>query len=80
MANTIRIGTFEVSSFKVGLKDPKIYLGDILLYPTGGYKVCYAVVDNISQYSDREFDDVYDKATEKWYKLNNLNQYEQYGV
>ena len=33
MANTIRIGTFEVSSFKVGLKDPKIYLGDILLYP-----------------------------------------------
>lgn len=34
MANTIRIGTFEVSSFKVGLKDPKIYLGDTLLYPT----------------------------------------------
>lgn len=80
MANTIRIGTFEVSSFKVGLKDPKIYLGDILLYPTGGYKVCYAVVDNISQYSDTEFEDVYDKATEKWFKLNNLNQYEQYGV
>ena len=80
MANTIRIGTFEVSSFKVGLEDPKIYLGDILLYPTGGYKVCYAVVDDITQYSDTEFEDVYDKATEKWYKLNNLNQYEQYGV
>lgn len=46
----------------------------------GGYKVCYAVVDDISQYSDTEFEDVYDKATEKWYKLNNLNQYEQYGV
>lgn len=46
----------------------------------GGYKVCYAVVDDITQYSDREFEDVYDKATEKWYKLNNLNQYEQYGV
>ncbi len=80
MANTIRIGTFEVSSFKVGVKDPKIYLGDILLYPTGGYKVCYAVVDDISQYSETEFEDVYDKATEKWFKLNNLNQYEQYGV
>lgn len=46
----------------------------------GGYKVCYAVVDDITQYSDREFEDVYDKATEKWYKLNNLNQYEQYGI
>lgn len=23
---------------------------------------------------------MYDKATEKWFKLNNLNQYEEYGV
>ena len=46
----------------------------------GGYKVCFAVVDDITQYSETEFEDVYDKATEKWYKLNNLNQYEQYGV
>ena len=46
----------------------------------GGYKVCYAVVDDITLYSDTAFEDVYDKATEKWYKLNNLSQYEQYGV
>ena len=46
----------------------------------GGYKVCFAVVDDISQYTDREFEDVYDKATDKWYKFNNLNQYEEYGV
>ena len=46
----------------------------------GGYKVCYAVVDDITKYSETEFEDVYDKATEKWYKLNNLNQYEEYGV
>ena len=46
----------------------------------GGYKVCYAVVDDITQYQETEFEDVYDKATEKWYKLNNLNQYEEYGV
>lgn len=46
----------------------------------GGYKVCFAVVDDISKYQETEFEDVYDKATEKWYKLNNLNQYEQYGV
>ena len=44
------------------------------------FKVCYAVVDDITQYSDREFEDVYDKATEKWFKLNNLNQYEEYGI
>lgn len=46
----------------------------------GGYKVCFAVVNDITQYTDREFEDVYDKATEKWFKLNNLNQYEQYGI
>lgn len=46
----------------------------------GGYKVCYAVVDDITQYSETEFEDVYDKATDRWYKLNNLNQYEQYGA
>ena len=41
---------------------------------------CFAVVDNISQYSDTEFENVFNKADGKWYKLNNLNQYEQYGV
>ena len=46
----------------------------------GGYKVCYAVVDDITQYSETEFEDVFDKATEKWYKLNNLNRYEAYGI
>lgn len=48
--------------------------------PTPEYKVCFAVVDDISQYTDREFEDVYDKATKKWYKLNNINQYEEYGA
>ena len=41
---------------------------------------CYAVVDNISQYQETEFEDVYNKADSKWYKLNNLNQYEEYGL
>ena len=41
---------------------------------------CFAVVDDISQYSDTEFEDVFNKADGKWYKLNNLNQYEEYGV
>lgn len=47
--------------------------------PTG-QTPCYAVVDDITQYSSTEFVDVFDKATKKWYKLNNLNEYERYGV
>ena len=47
--------------------------------PTG-QTPCYAVVDDITQYSSTEFVDVFDKATQKWYKLNNLNQYERYGL
>lgn len=47
---------------------------------TSGQTPCFAVVDNISQYSDTEFEDVFNKADNKWYKLNNLNQYEEYGI
>lgn len=47
---------------------------------TPTFKVCYAVVDDITQYQETEFVDVYDKKTKKWYKLNNLNQYEEYGL
>lgn len=41
---------------------------------------CFAVVEDISQYSDTEFEDVFNQADDKWYKLNNLNDYEEYGV
>lgn len=47
---------------------------------TSGQTPCYAVVDDISQYQDTEFEDVFNKADGKWYKLNNLSQYEEYGV
>lgn len=47
--------------------------------PTG-QTPCYAVVDDITQYSEKEFIDVYDKKTKKWYKLNGSNWYEEYGV
>ena len=65
----------------------KVYRNNAIVFykvsggsPTPEYKVCFAVVDDITQYTDREFEDVYDKATKKWYKLNNLNQYEEYGA
>lgn len=65
----------------------KVYRNNAIVFykvsggsPTPEYKVCFAVVDDITQYTDREFEDVYDKTTKKWYKLNNLNQYEKYGI
>ena len=33
MADTIKIGSLDISSFKVGSDDCKVYLGDTLLYP-----------------------------------------------
>jgi len=34
MADSIKIGNLDISAFKVGSSDCKIYLGDTLLYPT----------------------------------------------
>ena len=65
----------------------KVYRNNAIVFykvsggsPTPEYKVCFAVVDDITKYQETEFEDVYDKATKKWYKLNNLNQYEEYGI
>ena len=65
----------------------KVYRNNAIVFykvsggsPTPEYKVCFAVVYDITKYTDREFEDVYDKATKKWYKLNNINQYEEYGA
>lgn len=44
MADTIKIGNLDISAFKVGSGDCKVYLGDTLLYPPS-YKL-------IAQYSD----------------------------
>ena len=55
----------------------KITSGDT---PTPVQEPCFAVVDNILQYSETEFEDVFNLADDKWYKLNNLNQYEKYGI
>lgn len=35
MADTIKIGNLDISAFKVGSDDCKVYLGDTLLYPQG---------------------------------------------
>lgn len=64
----------------------KVYKNGAICYykivsgSTPSQEPCFAVVDDIEEYSSTEFVDVYDKATEKWYKLNNLNEFEEYGI
>lgn len=41
---------------------------------------CYDVIDSISSYTARTFSDVYDTSSGKWYKLNNADAYEEYGI
>lgn len=41
---------------------------------------CYDVIGSISSYTARTFSDVYDTSSRKWYKLNNTDAYEEYGI
>lgn len=80
MSDTINIGGITVSKFYLGeSSDVKIYLGTTKLYPHL-QEPCFAVVDDISTYTARTYVDVYETSSDKWYKLNNLNAYEEYGV
>ena len=64
----------------------KVYRNNAICYykidssSPSGQTPCFAVVEDISQYSDTEFEDVFNKADGKWSKLSNLNQYEEYGI
>ena len=47
--------------------------------PTGS--TCYEVISTpITSYTSTTYDSVYSHTDEKWYILNNLNQYEEYGI
>ena len=68
---TLKLGSTNVSA---------AYLGSVQVY--GGspsYDLCYGVTDDISTYTGT-FKDVFDKSSETWYKRNNLNEYEEYGI
>ena len=85
MADTIKIGNLDISAFKVGSSDCKIYLGDTLLYPQSTpptpVSFCYEVIQQpVSQYTSTTYDSVYSLSDVKWYMKNNLSQYEEYGV
>lgn len=75
----MKIGNLDISSFKLGTNYVSIYLGDAKLYPTA-QTPCYDVINtSITSYTGSS-SDVYSSSADKWYKRNNLNQYEEYGV
>lgn len=85
MADTIKIGNLDISAFKVGSSDCKIYLGDTLLYPQSTpptpVSSCYEVISTpMASYTSTIYDSVYSFSDAKWYIKNNLNQYEEYGI
>lgn len=77
---TINEWYFNDSELIKVYKNGAICYYKMVLGETPHQEPCFAVVDNIQSYSDTEFVDVYDRATDKWYKLNNLDQYEEYGI
>ena len=80
-SNNINDWYFDTSDIvKVYRNNAVCYYKVVASGDTPTYDLCYAVVDDITQYQDTEFEDVFNKADNKWYKLNNLNQYEQYGI
>lgn len=77
----IRLGTEDLV-FKLGNSDCKVYIGDTLLYQPyspSGQTPCFEVVEALSGASG-DYVDVYNTSDAKWYKKNNLNQYEEYGI
>lgn len=83
---SIKIGNNDISKIYLGSTEiEKIYQGDTAIYegdeptpPSLPYQ--YAIVNDITNYADTDYIDVYDKKTMSWYKLNNLNEYEEYGI
>ena len=90
MANSIKISTLDADAIKIGSSNvTAVYVGSSLVWSGGtpptpptptGQTPQFAVVDDISQYTATTFSMVYSTVDGKWYMLNNLNQYEEYGI
>ena len=82
----INIGNLTIDKFYLGdSSNVKIYLGEIKLYPTDVPSTpignCYKIISTpITSYASTDYSSVYSFADKKWYMLNNLNQYEEYGI
>ena len=79
--NKIYLGNFNISTSKFGSGDTTMYIGANKVYPMDTPAGCtYDVTSNISTYTARTYSEVFDSTQGKWFMLNNLNQYEEYGI
>ena len=80
MRTSIKINDQYIQKILLGSTPvQRIYQSGSIVYEAGGSTPCFEVVNTISQASG-DYVDVYVKSESKWYKKNNLNQYEEYGV
>ena len=83
MKTTIKINDQYIQKILLGSTPvQRIYQSGSIVYEAGVQPTpqpCFEVVNTISQASGN-YVDVYVKGESKWYKRNNLNKYEKYGV
>lgn len=70
-----------LKSIKIGSgsTEATVYFRGTKLWPSV-ISPTFAVVDDITAYTDTTYVDVYDRKTSSWYKLNDLKVYEKYGI
>lgn len=83
MKTSIKINDQYIQKILLGSTPvQRIYLSGSIVYEAGVQPKptpCFEVVSAISKASG-DYVDVYVKGDSKWYKKNNLNQYEEYGL
>lgn len=81
MKTSIKINNQYIQKILLGSTPvQRIYQSGSIVYEAGGSATpCFEVVSTISQASGN-YVDVYAWDTKKWYKKNNLSQYEEYGL
>lgn len=83
MKTSIKINDKYIQKILLGSTPvQRIYQSGSIVYEAGVKPTpqpCFEVVNKISQASG-DYVDVYAKDTQNWYKRNNLNKYEKYGV
>ena len=80
--NNIYINNNDIDGLHFGSSSvSKVFFGSNLIYEDAAFpNLCYDVTNDISTYTATTFEDVFDTSSDKWYKLNNLDQYEEYGL
>lgn len=80
MINNIRLGQQVIAGIYLGnTLIRKMYNGNLVVYDMSGESPCFEVVSTLV-YASGDYVDVYCTGNKKWYKKNNLSQFEEYGV